>query len=124
MYRQRLGERRDRMSNQYRAMLDEGIMVAFGSDGMPFNPIYGIWSAVNHPIRENRITLEEAVMCYTLHSAYAGFHEDKIGSLEMGKLGDICVFDGELSEIPIEEIRNAKCYMTLVNGKILYHADF
>jgi len=124
MYRQRLGERRDRMSNQYRAMLDEGIMVAFGSDGMPFNPIYGIWSAVNHPIRENRITLEEAVMCYTLHSAYAGFHEDKIGSLEMGKLGDVCVFEGDLSEIPIEEIRNAKCYMTLVNGKILYHADF
>ncbi|TRO57024.1 amidohydrolase [Candidatus Bathyarchaeota archaeon] len=124
MYRQRLGERRDRMSNQYRAMLDEGIMVAFGSDGMPFNPIYGIWSAVNHPIRENRITLEEAVMCYTLHSAYAGFHEDKIGSLERGKLGDVCVFEGDLSEIPIEEIRNAKCYMTLVNGKILYHADF
>ncbi len=73
------------MSNQYRAMLDEGIRVAFGSDGMPFNPIYGIWSAVNHPIRENRITLEEAVMCYTLNSAYAGFHEEKIGSVEVGK---------------------------------------
>ena len=124
MYNQRLGDRRERLSNQYRAMLDEGIRVAFGSDGMPFNPIYGIWSAVNHPIKENRITLEEAVMCYTLNSAYAGFHEDKIGSLEVGKLGDISVFDGDLSEIPIEEIRNAKCYMTLVNGKILYHADF
>jgi predicted amidohydrolase YtcJ len=124
MYRQRLGERRDRMSNQYRAMLDEGIKVAFGSDGMPFNPIYGIWSAVNHPIKENRITLEEAVMCYTLNAAYAGFHEEKIGSVEKGKLGDISVFNGDLSEIPIEDIRNAKCYMTLVNGKILYHADF
>ncbi|TFH18943.1 amidohydrolase [Candidatus Bathyarchaeota archaeon] len=124
MYRQRLGERRDRMSNQYRAMLDEGIKVAFGSDGMPFNPIYGIWSAVNHPIKENRITLEEAVMCYTLNAAYAGFHEEKIGSVEEGKLGDISVFNGDLSKIPIEEIRNAKCYMTLVNGKILYHADF
>ena len=124
MYRQRLGERRDRMSNQYRAMLDEGIRVAFGSDGMPFNPIYGIWSAVNHPIKENRITLEEAVMCYTLNAAYAGFHEEKIGSVEKGKLGDISVFNGDLSEIPIEDIRNAKCYMTLVNGKILYHADF
>jgi len=27
-------------------------------------------------------------------------------------------------EIPKEEIRNSKCYMTLVNGKILYHVDF
>jgi len=124
MYNQRLGDKRERLSNQYRAMLDEGIKLAFGSDGMPFNPIYGIWSAVNHPIRENRITLEEAVMCYTLNSAYAGFHEEKIGSLEIGKLGDIAVFDGDLTEIPTTEIRDAKCYMTLVNGKILYHADF
>ena len=124
MYRQRIGEKRDRMSNQYRSMLDEGIMVAFGSDGMPFNPIFGIWSAVNHPIPESRISIEEAVMCYTLNSAYAGFQEDKIGSIEKGKLGDITVFDGDLTEIPADEIKDAKCYMTLVNGKILFHADF
>jgi predicted amidohydrolase YtcJ len=124
MYNQRLGDKRERLSNQYRAMLDEGIRVAFGSDGMPFNPIYGVWSAVNHPIRENRISLEEAVMCYTLNSAYAGFHEEKVGSIEVGKIADITVFDGDLSEISSEEIRDSKCYMTLVNGKILYHEDF
>ena len=111
------------MSNQYRQMLDEGIRVAFGSDGMPFNPIYGIWSAVNHPIRANRISLEEAVMCYTLNAAYSGFNENETGSLESGKLADICVFNDDLSSIPKEEIRNATCFMTLVNGKILYHAD-
>jgi predicted amidohydrolase YtcJ len=124
MYRQRLGERRDRMSNQYRAMLDEGIKIAFGSDGMPFNPIYGIWSAVNHPIRESRISLEEAVMCYTLNSAYAGFYEDKIGSIEVGKLGDITIFNGDLTRIPRDNIKDASCFMTLVNGNILYHVDF
>ena len=124
MYRQRLGEKRDRMSNQYRAMLDEGIKIAFGSDGMPFNPIYGIWSAVNHPISENRISLEEAVMCYTLNSAHSGFHEEKLGSIAKGKLGDITVFNGDLSEIPTNEIRDVKCFMTIVNGKILYHAEF
>ncbi len=123
MYEQRLGEKRDRMSNQYRQMLDEGITLAFGSDGMPFNPIYGIWCAVNHPIKDNRITLEEAVMCYTLNSAYAGFQEDETGSIEVGKLADITVFDGDLTEIPQEEIRDAECHMTLVNGKILYHSE-
>ena len=125
MYNQRLGDKRESLSNQYRAMLDEGIKVAFGSDGMPFNPIYGIWSAVNHPIRESRISLPEAVQCYTLNSAYAGFSEDKTGSIEKGKLADITVFDGDLTEIPEEEeLKDAKCYMTLVNGKILFHADF
>ena len=123
MYEQRLGKRRDRMSNQYRQMLDEGIRVAFGSDGMPFNPIYGIWSAVNHPIRQNRISLEEAVMCYTLNAAYAGFQENETGSLEVGKFADVSVFNGDLTEIPKEEIRDAKCFMTLVNGKILYHEE-
>jgi hypothetical protein len=123
MYNQRLGNKREHMSNQYRAMLDEGIKLAFGSDGMPFNPIYGVWSAVNHPIRENRITLEEAIMCYTLNSAYSGFQEDKTGSIEKGKLADITVFDGDLSEAPIEEIRDHKCYMTLVNGEILYKTE-
>ncbi|MFH2111089.1 MAG: amidohydrolase [Candidatus Bathyarchaeota archaeon] len=123
MYRQRLGERRDRASNPYRVLLDEGITVAFGSDGMPFNPIYGIWSAVNHPIRESRISLVEAVKCYTLNSAYAGFHENHVGSVEAGKLADIAVFDRDLTEIAPETIRDAKCYMTLVNGKILYHRD-
>lgn len=123
MYRQRLGEKRDRMSNQYRAMLDEDIPLAFGSDGMPFNPIYGIWSAVNHPIRQNRISLIEAVKCYTFNSAYAGFHEDYVGSIEVGKLADIAIFNGDLTEVPKEEIRDATCFMTLVNGKILYHKE-
>jgi predicted amidohydrolase YtcJ len=124
MYRQRLGKKRERLNNQYRAMLDEDIPIAFGSDGMPFNPIYGIWSAVNHPIKGNRVSLEEAIMCYTLNSAFSGFHEDKTGSIEPGKLGDIAVFNGDLSETPPRDIKNIECYMTLVNGKILYHAEF
>ena len=123
MYRQRLGEKRDRASNPYRVLLDEGIPVAFGSDGMPFNPIYGIWSAVNHPIRESRISLVEAIKCYTLNSAYAGFHEDYVGSVEVGKLADVAVFDRDLTEVAPETIRDAQCYMTLVNGKILYHKE-
>lgn len=123
MYEQRLGRRRDRMSNQYRQMLDEDIRIAFGSDGMPFNPIYGIWSAVNHPIRANRISLEEAIMCYTLNSAYVGFQEKETGSLEVGKFADVAVFNGDLTEVPREEIRNARCFMTMVNGNILYHEE-
>ncbi len=121
MYEARLGRERERLSNPYRILLDEGITVCFGSDGMPFNPIYGIWSAVNHPIRSSRITLEEAVRCYTLNSAYASFEEDLKGSVEAGKLADIAVFDRDLTEIPREEIRDAEAYMTIVNGNILYH---
>ena len=44
-------------------------------------------------------------------------------SIEPGKLADVAVFDRDLTEIPKEELRDAQCYMTLVNGKILYHRE-
>ena len=121
MYEQRLGVERNKLNNPYRVLLDEGITIAFGSDGMPFNPIYGVWSAVNHGIKESRINLVEAIKCYTLNSAYASFEEDYKGSIEQGKLADIAVLDKDLTEIAPESIRDTKVYMTIAGGAILYH---
>ena len=123
MYASRLGPKRLRQNNPYRLLLDEGVSLAFGSDCMPFNPLYGVWSAVNHPIRGSRITLEEAVRCYTLEAAYASFEEDEKGSVEAGKLADITILDGNLTEIPAEGIRDVPIYMTMVGGKPLYIRD-
>ena len=120
LYETRLGARRLRQNNPYRFLLDEDIRVCFGSDGMPFHPLYGIWSAVNHPVRESRITLEEAVRAFTLDAAYASFEEDLKGSLEPGKLADITILEKDLTEIPGDEIKDVPVYMTIVGGKILY----
>jgi predicted amidohydrolase YtcJ len=124
MYESRLGSKRDRTTNPYRALIDEEVVVAFGSDGMPFDPIYGVWSAVNHPFKESRINLEEAVKCYTLNSAFASFEESYKGSIEVGKLADITVFEKDLTEINMDEFKECETYMTLVGGKILYHKEF
>lgn len=123
MYEARLGPDRDRVGNPYRAMLDEGVRLCFGSDGMPFNPIYGIHSAVNHPHKHNAIDLEEAIMCYTLNSAYASFEEDLKGSIEPGKLADLTILDRDLTKIPREEIGEAKVDMTIVGGEILFQSE-
>ncbi len=123
MYEARLGAERLRMNNPYRALLDEGIHVAFGSDCMPFNPIYGLWSALNHPVKESRIGLVEAVRCYTLEAAYASFMEDLTGSIEPGKLADIVILDEDLTSIMPDRVRDVKVRMTIVNGKILYSKD-
>jgi predicted amidohydrolase YtcJ len=120
LYEARLGKRRLRQNNPYRLILDEGIKLAFGSDGMPFHPLYGIWSSVNHPVKDSRITLEEAVKAYTLDSAYASFEEDIKGSIEPGKLADIAILEKDLSEVPVEEIKDVLVHMTLVGGKIVY----
>lgn len=123
LYEARLGKRRLRQNNPFRALLDEGIRVPFGSDGMPFHPLYGIHSAVNHYIKESRISVEEAVKCFTLDAAYSAFEDDRKGSIEPGKLADITVFDKDLAEVPLEEIKDVLVCMTMVNGEILYSKD-
>ncbi|MFX0077009.1 MAG: amidohydrolase [Candidatus Hermodarchaeota archaeon] len=128
MYEQRLGLTRLQLCNPYRKLLDEGIKVAFGSDcgycpPWPFDPMYGIWAAVNHPIEENSISLEEAIQCYTLNGAYASFEENIKGSIEPGKLADITILSQDLTTIPSYEIKNIKAELTMINGQIQWKAN-
>ncbi|MBN1682361.1 amidohydrolase [Candidatus Bathyarchaeota archaeon] len=123
MYEQRLGLERNKLNNPYRFLIDEGITICFGSDGMPFGPIYGLWSAVNHGIKGSRISLVEAVKCYTLNSAFSSFEEDLKGSVEPGKLADITIVEKDMTTIPSDEIKDVKVYMTIIGGNILYHKE-
>jgi predicted amidohydrolase YtcJ len=84
--------------------------------------MFGVWSAVNHPIRENRISLVEAIKCYTLNGAYASFEENIKGSIEPGKFADITILSEDLSLISPKELLDVKVEMTMVNGKIQYKA--
>src|SRR6185437_16266643 len=74
-----------------RTLLTAGIPVALGSDG-PMNPYLNIMFASTHPDRPSEaITREQAVIAYTLTSAYAEFAEKEKGSLEPGKVADLAV---------------------------------
>ena len=134
MYDTRLGEERLQRCNPYRRLIDLGIHLPFGSDGMPFHPLYGIWSAVNHPIKESRITVEEAVKCYSWEGAYVTREEDFKGSIEPGKVADIVVLPiditsetfklhtDDLSTVEKEKrrIKALNAYMTMIDGEIVY----
>jgi predicted amidohydrolase YtcJ len=134
MYDTRVGKERLMRCNPYRRLIDLGFHVPFGSDGMPFHPLYGIWSAVNHPIRESRIRVEEAVKCYTLEGAYATREEQFKGSIEPGKVADITILpiditspdfmldtdDPVLIETEKKRIKSLKAHMTIIDGEIVY----
>jgi predicted amidohydrolase YtcJ len=117
LYEKRLGSRY-RTVNPLRAILDRHIPVAFGSDCMPFGPMYGIWSAVNNPIQESRISLHEAIYCYTLGAAYACFEEDIKGSIQKGKLADLIILSS--TDLPEDQLKDIPVEMTIVGGRILY----
>ncbi|NHJ48453.1 MAG: amidohydrolase family protein [Asgard group archaeon] len=52
--------------------------------------------------------------------AYAAFLEDVVGSIEVGKIADLVVFNQDILEIPPLEILKTKVDITIVNGKIVF----
>lgn len=92
MYHARLGDRY-RLNNRFRDFLAAGVALAFGSDGMPFGPLAGLQSALDHPDPRQRLEPAEAVWHYTTAAAWSLHWEDAVGSLEVGKKADLLVLD-------------------------------
>jgi hypothetical protein len=62
----------------------------------------------------------EALKLYTINAAYHSFDEDRLGSLEPGKLADMVILGADLLTIPTEEIINIPVEMTLIDGEVVY----
>ena len=107
-----------------RSFLVAGIPLALGSDGGGrINPYVDIMLASTHPDRPSEaITREQAVIAYTLTSAYAEFAEKDKGSLEPGKLADLAVLSQDIFSVPTTELPKTQSVLTLVGGKTVYDA--
>jgi len=119
LYVDRLGAERDRNSNPLRRIVDAGIPLAFGSDGMPVSPLYGLHWAVNGPYPDQRLTVEEAIERYTAAGAWLGFEEESQGSIAPGMLADLVVLDDHPASAP-ERIAERTVEMTFVGGEMVY----
>ncbi|WP_123621607.1 amidohydrolase [Halorubrum sp. CSM-61] len=119
LYEARLGPERTAATNRYRDMLDAGVQLAFGSDGMPMDPVLGVHHAVNAPAEAQRLAVTEALRAYTRGAAYAGFDEDRFGTVEPGKRADFAVLDASPWEEP-GAIREIDVAMTVVDGDVVY----
>ncbi len=130
-----IGPERAKGTYAFRSLLDNGTVLAFGSDWFvaPPTPLLGIYAAVTrrtlddrHPggwIPEQKITVEQALRAYTSGSARAGFQEREIGMLRPGMLADLVMIDRDLTRVPPETIREAKVLLTLVGGRVVYSHD-
>jgi predicted amidohydrolase YtcJ len=115
VYETRLGHKRNAMNNPFRRILRSRIPLCFGSDGMPYGPLYGIHSAVNGFFGDQRISVEEAIRGYRLRGAFASFEEDLKGTIERGKLADFVVLDGNPFQEP-QRIRDMSIHSTWMGG--------
>ncbi len=116
----------------FNSLLKAKARLTFGSDWTvaPLNPLLGIYAAVTRQtldgknpegwFPEQKISVEEALRCYTVNNAYAGFQEDRLGMLKVGYLADFVALDKNLFSIPPEEIKDVKVNMTVVDGKVAF----
>ncbi len=69
---------------------------------------------------DQALNAAEIVRAYTIDAAVSFFAEDRLGSLEAGKLGDVTVIDGDLFATAPERIAGLSVAMTVVGGDVAY----
>ena len=119
LYESRLGERR-REVMPLRDLLDAGVPLAFGSDCMPLDPLFGVQQAVTAPEERQRLSVTEALRAYTLGGAYAAGAETEAGTVEPGKRGDFAVLADSPWAIDDDQIDDIDVTHTIVDGSVVY----
>jgi predicted amidohydrolase YtcJ len=77
----------------------------------------GFSGTVNGP--DECISREEAIRAYTINGAWQDHMESVKGSIEPGKVADLCVLDRDILTVPSHEIGDISVLMTIVGGKIV-----
>ncbi|MDR0425076.1 MAG: amidohydrolase [Clostridiales Family XIII bacterium] len=133
MAEDRIGPERIKSAYAWRTVIDEGGIIANGSDAPVelVNPYHGIYAAVTRRDRsgepasgwypEQKMSRREALRSFTIWSAYALFDEEIKGSLEAGKLADFAVLDRDIMKCYPSDLKDAKVAMTVLGGEVVYN---
>lgn len=117
----------------FRSILNSGVRTGGGSDGAriaTMNPWPMIYYMVTGKTTDGRminpgqtLTREEALRMWTASNGWFTFEEDKVGSIEPGKLADLVVLSKDFLDrgrVSDDEIRNLTSMMTMVGGRVVH----
>lgn len=115
-----------------RTLIDAGVHLSASSDAPVTYPNWkqGVQSAI---LRESKatgavsgpgqcITVEEAIHMYTIGGAWQDHMEHLKGSIEVGKLADMCVLDQDILTVEPHNIKDIRNLITIIGGKIVCDA--
>ncbi|HLI11636.1 MAG TPA: amidohydrolase [Alphaproteobacteria bacterium] len=121
----------------YRKLLEAGVNVALGSDGVASNDTPRMFDVMNlaallhkvtTPDRSRWPTADEILRCATIGGARSAMLHGEVGSLEPGKKADMIVLNlRSLNFLPLNDIRNQLVYCengasierVIVNGEVV-----
>ncbi len=114
----------------FRMVVDNGIQAGIHMDGVhiapmsPWPSIYYACTGVNALgvlINDGQqITRQEAMRLYTKENAWHLNMEDRLGTIEPGRLADLVVLDKDYTTCSDEELLRMKPVMTIVDGKVVH----
>jgi predicted amidohydrolase YtcJ len=127
----------DRLAGAYawKAMLDNRVTLAFGSDVPvePADPFIGLKSALTRTDSkdqppggwhaEQRITLADALRAYTWGASYAGFAETRFGNLAPGQRADFLILDKDIEFARPADLPQTQIVEVWIAGQRLTNKD-
>jgi predicted amidohydrolase YtcJ len=116
-----------------RMILDSGIHAGAGSDSAQISTL-DPWLMIYYMVTgknasgvlvndKEQITRNEALRLYTANNGWFLHEEDKLGSIEPGKFGDVVVLSDDYFDprkVPDEQIRRLKSVLTVVGGRVVH----
>lgn len=128
-----LGTDRASLAARMRTLVDQDVVMSLHSDtpvGIP-SPLLEVWVAVNrigelsgkvHAPAE-RMDVARAMKMVTIDAAYTLGIEDRVGTVETGKLADFAVLDADPQEVDPATIKDIAVFATILGGKVTLSAD-
>ena len=128
----RLGLERINNAYAWRDLIDQGLIIAGGTDAPVEigDPRIEFYAAITRKDIDGfhaegwnlnqRLTRLEALKMFTIWPAIASFEDDIKGTIEVGKLADFSIFDKDIMTIPEQEILSIKNIYTIVGGRVVY----
>lgn len=142
-----VGEEKYKTTYPIKSFVNKGVKTAFHSD-YPVSPMFnaplsiymanqrcipeipdtpltpgGIGGSSTRNNETESISRKDAVLSMTKNVAYMWHQEDRLGSLEVGKIANMTIFDGDLINGDVELLPFTSVIATIVDGEEVYRAE-
>ncbi len=102
---------------------ETGATVTLSSDWdvSSLSPFVGMQNALTRG-DQSLPNLDAVIKAYTINGAYTMRQEQRTGSIEVGKFGDLVIVDQNIFEVDVNSIGKTKVLMTILGGNIVYNS--